>query len=611
MKAARTICIFVAMAAVAVLAGCGGGSSTSEPLPDIRVNLPGGHGIPAGTYTIQAGSARAIGNVEVSCPAGGTACVLTVSSSGAVYEQSGGKPEFIGLSDELTLPDGHGIPAGTYTIQAGGARAIGNVEVSCPAGSTACVLTVSSSGAVYEQSGGRPVFIGLSDELTLPSGHGVGAATYRILPGRELTVGNVIISCPDGGDVCDLTVAADGATYDQTGGRPTVRAVLVAFDIEQHHGIGDGQDISIPSGSQHHGRHGVSLACPAGGADCVVNISGGEWWYHRTGGVPEVVIHELARAANDQDGRAASVFTRDQMSVTGGPVSRLDDSRNVAIDGIEATAMHDGTDVSFGLALDGNAPGTLRDLFAGLDSSEIDSNIPELDGWTGAALSRSDSASGLTIHANVYSDITEQADADYLVLGAWLAVPDEVTESTSLVGVLADGSDPFENSNITALTGSATYSGPAIGIYEQRTAGSSEDVRIGSFVAAAELDVDFDSARATVSGSITGFEDNGQSLGEWEVRLPDTDIAGGANRFDGSVHLTRDGGATVHEDSGAWNGSFFGDTAGDSTANPTSIAGSFEAQVGQRLTPVPNDIGYLGLVGAFGACHDSGSASGC
>ena len=546
MKATRTFCIFVAMAAVAVLAGCGGGSSTSDPLSDIRVNLP----------------------------------------------------------------DGHGIPAGTYRIQAGNAQAIGNVEVSCPAGGTACVLTVSSSGVVYERLGGVPVFIGLTDELTLPSGHGVGAAAYSIEPGTELEVGNVVISCPAGGDACDLTVAADGATYDQTGGRPTVRAVLVAFDIEQHHGIRDGQDISIPSGSQHHGRHGVSLACPAGGMDCVVNISSGEWWYHRTGGVPEVVIHELARAANDQDGRAASVFRRDQMSVTGGFVSRLNDMNVLREERIDATAMRDGTDVSFGLELDSGAPNTLKDLFTGLDSSEIDSNIPELDGWTGAALSRSDSASGLTIHANVYSDITEQADADYLVLGAWLAVPDDVTEFTSLVGVLVDGSDHFDDHNIADLTGTATYEGPSIGFYEQRAAGST-DVRIGSFVASAMLSVDFDSTDATVRGSITGFEDNGQSLGDWEVRLPSTEITGGAKRFDSSVHLTRDGGDTVHEDAGAWSGSFFGNTAGDSTAYPRSIAGSFEAEVGQRLTPVPNDIGYLGLVGAFGACHESGSAPGC
>ena len=125
------------------------------------------------------------------------------------------------------------------------------------------------------------------------------------------------------------------------------------------------------------------------------------------------------------------------------------------------------------------------------------------------------------------------------------------------------------------------------------------------------LSVDFDSTDATVQGSITGFEDNGQSLGDWEVRLPGTDITRGAKRFDSSVHLTRDGGATVYENSGAWSGSFFGNTAGDPMAYPTSIAGSFEAQVGPRLTPVPDDIGYLGLVGAFAACHESESGTGC
>ena len=411
-----------------------------------------------------------------------------------------------------------------------------------------------------------------------------------------------------------MTVASAGtATYERSGGTPTVTAALEELDIEPpFHGIPDGQGIRIPSGAQHSGRHGVSLACPAGGADCVVDLSGGEWWYHRTGGVPEVVTHELARAANDEAGRAASVFTRVQIPVTGAIVSRLDDSRDVGTEAIEATATHDGTKVEFNLVPDRSAPDLLQTLFDELTDGPIESNIPELDGWTGAALSRTDSTSDMTIHANVYSDITDETDTDYLVLGAWLAVPEDMTETTSLVGVLVDGSDPFDASSIAGLTDSATYSGPAVGIYEQRTAGSSEDVRIGSFVASTELTVDFDSnAGAAVSGTITGFEENGQSLGGWEVRLPAEDISSGANRFDGGVNLTRDGGDTLDEDVGTWHGRFFGDHTGNPTPYPTAIAGSFEAEVGQRLVPRVDDDGFLGLVGAFAACHESESGSGC
>ena len=557
MKATRVFCMSIAMAAVTMLAGCGGGDTPPPPPPDPTVTLPAGHGIPAGTHTIQPGDSRELGNVELTCPAGGMACVLTVGS-------------------------------------------------------------VSSGTATFRRTGGTPTIMSLTAALSLPPGHGVGAATYTISPDEQLEIGDVVISCPAGGPACVVNVTsldAETATYEETGGRPTVIAVLVTFGIEPYHGITDGEDISIRAGTEHHGRHGVSLACPAGGMDCVVSVSTDEWWYHRTGGVPKVLIHELARAANDQAGRAASVFTRDQMDDMGDRVSRLDKS---SYEEIGATAVHDGTSVTFDLDRNVGAGSPPASLFDGLGGKEIDSNFSELDGWTSVALSQSDSASGLTIHANVYSDISDQSDTDYLILGAWLAVPDDINDSTSLVGVLVDGSDPFDASNIEGLTGSAIYQGPAVGIYEQRTAGSGSDVRIGSFVASAELRVDFDDAvlHATARGSLTGFKENDQSLGDWIVRLPSTSIdrSGGiSNRFHGNPDLSSDGGVSYHVGAGDWSAAFFGN--GPNGANPptapTSIAGSFEVEAGQRLTPVPNDTGYLGLVGAFAACHAAGADPGC
>ena len=80
------------------LLGCGGGSSMTVPAtpvqqpPDVRppdeveppgdtdsaLSLPADHGLPFGRLTIQPGASDLYGNVVVSCPLGGNACVVNV-----------------------------------------------------------------------------------------------------------------------------------------------------------------------------------------------------------------------------------------------------------------------------------------------------------------------------------------------------------------------------------------------------------------------------------------------------------------------------------------------------------------------------------------------------
>ena len=597
-----------------------GGMPTVTPVLD-SVSLPGGHGIFADTYTIPAGNTRVLGNVNVSCPSGGRACVLTVASGGATagsYARTGGTPTVEPAVETVDLPSGHGIPPNTYTIPAGATEEHGNVAISCPAGGMACVVIVTSPAAAtgtYQLTGGEPAFAPAGTTVALPAGHAIPADTYTIAAGATEEHGNVAISCPPGGMDCVLTVptpdAATGA-FEATGGRPTVEPVLVDLGLPGFHGIASSDDVAIASGSTHHGRRGISVACPAGGADCVVNFDDDGGAYHRTGAIPEILTHELVRAANDEDGRARSVFTRDQEDTSSGGNPVGYHLTNVL------TMVTLGMDDSIEFELDYPNPSVNRedrqpmllDALTTAAHTVVDSNIPELQSiagapaWRGVALSRSDSTAGLTVHANVYSDSEPDTlgapDDDYLVLGVWLEVPDDVNLDTSLLGTFAFGSERFTNFGQVPAQ-KATYKGPAIGIYETRGSGSSDDISIGSFVADAELTADFDSNTARedqVTGEISNFTENGQSLGDWVVSLATTTGIGVNSdpHIGGNPEISRDNGATSTV-SGEWEADFYGESPG----LPPAVAGVFWSEAGSRGELASGDEGYLGLTGAFGA----------
>ena len=124
-----------------------------------------------------------------------------------------------------TLPPGHGLGAGGITVDPGQSMEHGNVVVSCPAGGNACVLSVAADGsASYERTGGMPSIMPALAAQTLPPGHGLGAGEITVDPGQSMEHGNVVVSCPAGGQACVLSVAADGsASYDRTGGMPALR----------------------------------------------------------------------------------------------------------------------------------------------------------------------------------------------------------------------------------------------------------------------------------------------------------------------------------------------------------------------------------------------------
>ena len=228
------VTLFVVIVAIlTALSGCGGGSSTSMPATTIRppdtmneaLTLSSGHGLAVGQFTVQPGVSETYGNVLVSCPTGGSACVVNVAADGsATYAQTGGTPTVMAAYEMWTLPANHGLAVGQFTVQPGVSETYGNVLVSCPTGGSACVVNVAADGsATYAQTGGTPTVMAAYEMWTLPANHGLAVGQFTVQPGVSETYGNVLVSCLTGSNACVVNVAADGsATYAQTGGTPMV-----------------------------------------------------------------------------------------------------------------------------------------------------------------------------------------------------------------------------------------------------------------------------------------------------------------------------------------------------------------------------------------------------
>ena len=196
----------------------------------------------------------------------------------------------------------------------------------------------------------------------------------------------------------------------------------------------------------------------------------------------------------------------------------------------------------------------------------------------------SDGSAATTLTAGTVTNTV--ADADYLAGGVWLIAPDDAASVADYeFGAFADGSDPFMQSNLMALQGTARYDGLATGVYSARSDGATE---IGYLNGNISLTANFGgkSDLGTISGSVTGIEADGEPL-SGSVRLESTNI-GSANSgfFEGRLSGTVEGIGY----NGRWGGQFFGNSEPD--GEPGSVGGT--------LGGTSND-GNNSFVGAFGA----------
>ena len=206
--------------------------------------------------------------------------------------------------------------------------------------------------------------------------------------------------------------------------------------------------------------------------------------------------------------------------------------------------------------------------------------------WDGVELKKR--LSGADLYVDVYAGPVPPSD--HLAGGLWVYVPDSATNVDDFAfGAFVDGNDPFEQSELSALTGVVTYEGE--GDVTLVYSDADPAVRRNHFPdASVTLRVDFDNE--TVSGTIRSFDAEGEpvNLNMAELTLEGANIGDSdSGFFSGDTRGTTPKGVNGE---GKWGGQFFGN--GDGA--PKGVAGTFGFTTSN---------GEESVLGVFGASRSS------
>ena len=174
---------------------------------------------------------------------------------------------------------------------------------------------------------------------------------------------------------------------------------------------------------------------------------------------------------------------------------------------------------------------------------------------------------------------THRPDTSYTVMGYWIDEDGEIYG----IDTFATAKYTPRTTEIRRLTGSATYSGDAVGVYVMNKGDETNmDLHDGEFKATVSLTADFGISESsndhafTVSGTIEDFESftrAADDLSAWTLELNESSV----NKSDGSFS-----GATTGE--GNWQGQFYGtdnlDTAVTTDDLPLAAVGDFSGDFG-------------------------------
>ena len=178
---------------------------------------------------------------------------------------------------------------------------------------------------------------------------------------------------------------------------------------------------------------------------------------------------------------------------------------------------------------------------------------------------------------------------DHLHFGWWFTAPNHPADIR--FDTFISGDNPLPSGHVEALAGTATYTGPASGLYVERPPGTGYAGK-GVFAATVTLTADFGAA-GTIGGVVRDFTEGGSPLGAWTVDLMPASLATQADAFKSAI-----GGAAANRawEDGNWTGGFFGYTM---DGLPAAVLGEFHAVTGTPRVE-DEDTGFIGLSGAFG-----------
>ena len=201
--------------------------------------------------------------------------------------------------------------------------------------------------------------------------------------------------------------------------------------------------------------------------------------------------------------------------------------------------------------------------------------------------------------------VVANANDDYLLFGIWLNEDRNETPDDTF-GSFAGGGQEFTSGNVNPLTGTASYSGEAVGAHHKTGEGvnwfTGDSSLTANFMGAAEA--------GTIEGSISNISVDGGDAMSNPINLARSTITG--NTFNGSAVMgaqTRPG-EEVHSYNGTWSGGFFNNPVGEDLEgddlHPGSVAGTFGVtrfdDMGTTTGDNPTDDDVTeSFVGAFGA----------
>ena len=288
----------------------------------------------------------------------------------------------------------------------------------------------------------------------------------------------------------------------------------------------------------------------------------------------------------------------------------------------------DGTDITNPPAMR-RLGGTYDGAGGTFECTGTDCNIARAD--DGTLTASGGGAGGWTFKpGSLNAGVNRNQDEAYLYFGVWAYEPNTPTAAHEFKWIaggdindettLADSD--ISATNFGALTGSATFTGGAVGKYVLRNQVGQAD-RIGTFTATATLTANFDTgpdlatAGNRLDGNLTGFRENGNALDGWTAYLGSNASQAaplGEGGPTGTLVTTASiGGVTA---TGGWDASLHGadnayttladnddyTTAKYPAVDVAGVAGWFDAFDG--ASPAASNAA---IAGAFGAACTSGS----
>ena len=200
-----------------------------------------------------------------------------------------------------------------------------------------------------------------------------------------------------------------------------------------------------------------------------------------------------------------------------------------------------------------------------------------------------------------------QQDSEFLYFGIWAYEPTDAAGAPDVQW--AAGGDADDIANFANLTGTATFTGGAIGKYAlAKVAGRA--AKTGTFTATASFSATFGGS-PTISGRITDFKDGGSDLGSgWHVFLGSSASAAATLAATGATGTTTTHGAIDGDTAeGIWAATLHGSDNADMSAaadytaakypraDVAGVSGWFRANAGTNAA----------IAGAFGAACTTGA----